>query len=266
MSDDEKPTMKWQTVPADSGKETFRIGRVGDELVAEWVGHATLRAHRTNGSSTLTFTDGVDPRWRAKLERGLASAMLRQLRGELTLHASAVAIGERAVLLLGASGAGKSTLAAFLARRSEINLLADDTSPISFEADDAFVRTGDPEPWLLADARAALGLSDTDAGKRPVTFSSTTAKQQKIQAIVALTYDDVDAATLRPLRGHAALTRLLEGTVRFVVDEKEIQLREISQLEQLIRATQMIEMIRPRDLSRIETSANAIVDLLRGAP
>ncbi len=47
------------------------------------------------------------------------------LRGRCVLHASAVAVGDRAVLFCGPSGAGKSTLAAALAAR-RYSLLADD--------------------------------------------------------------------------------------------------------------------------------------------
>jgi energy-coupling factor transporter ATP-binding protein EcfA2 len=169
------------------------------------------------------------------------------------------------VLLLGQSGAGKSTLAAVLANRPELNLLADDTSPISFEGDDAFVSTGDPELWLLEDTRVALGIEDRAPGKRPIAFPSQVAKRLKMQGIVALSYGDVTKPTLRVLRGHAALSRLLEGTVRFVIDEPQVQLHEISQLEKLVSATRVYELTRPRDLSRIGESADAIVDLFREA-
>lgn len=259
--------MNWQSIVEENGKIEFRVGRLGDELVAEWCGRATLRAHRRSGESRLDFSGDPDARWRAKLERGLARAMLAQLRGELTLHASALATNNRAALLLGQSGAGKSTLAAILASRPEMNLLADDTSPISFEGDEhAFVSTGDPELWLLEDARVALGAEDREPGKRPVTFSSQAMNRLKIQAIVALSYGDVSHPTLTRLRGHAALTRLLEGTVRFVIDEPEVQLREISQLEEVVARTIIYEMIRPRDLSRIAESADVVADLLRETP
>jgi hypothetical protein len=261
VNEESMPTI-WHAVLEDQGRTVFRVGRACDRLVAEWPGIATLRAHRTDGWSELAFADGVDLALRVKLERGLVSAMLGQLRGELTLHASALAMGDRAVLLLGASGAGKSTLAAALAQRPELNLLADDTSPISFHDDHACVSSGDPELWLLEDARAAIGSSERSPGKRPVSFLSSPTNPVKIQAIVALTYEDIEAPMLRSLRGHAALARLLEGTVRFVIDEPEVQLQEISQLERLARATNLFEMVRPRDLGRIYESANVIADLL----
>jgi hypothetical protein len=255
----------WLSTVETDGRIEFRVGRSGDILIAEWPGLATFRAHRSSGWSEIESAPGIGPRWLAKLERGLAAAMLRQIRGELTLHASALASNERAALLLGPSGAGKSTLAAVLAQRPEMSLLADDTSPISFEADHARVGIGDPELWLFEDARVAIGCSESRPGKLPVAFSSCASEHVKIQAIIALSYGDVSAPRIEPLRGHAALKRLLEGTVRFVIDEPDVQLREISQLEQLARSTRIYELIRPRDLNRISECADVVAALLREA-
>ncbi|MEO8874999.1 MAG: hypothetical protein ABI461_05380 [Polyangiaceae bacterium] len=251
----------WLSTLESEGRIEFRVGRAGDRLVAEWPGLATLSADRRSGTSDLRFDENIDERWKKKLEHGLASAMLRQVRGELTLHASAIASNGHAILLLGASGAGKSTLAATLASRPEMHLLADDTSPISFEKNRAIVTTGDPELWLWPDARAHLGVGN-EAGKLPVDFPAHAIERLEIAAVIALAYDDISVPKLRPLHGHAALTPLLAAVVRLVIDEPEIQLREISQLEELVRKTTMIEMTRPRDLTRISESADLVATLL----
>ncbi len=254
--------MNWQSVLKEKGKIDFRIGRAGDELVAEWCGRATLHAHRTTGRSHLDFEDDVDPKWRRKLEHGMVRAMLRQLRGGLTLHASSLALADCGILLLGPSGAGKSTLAAVLAQRTQLNLLSDDTSPITFENGLAYTSTGDPELWLLADARAAIGSAENRPGKVPIDVASVTMEKVRIGAIVVLAYGEVDVPVIRPMRGHAALVPLLAGTVRLVVDEHEVQLREIAQLESLSRATKLFELVRPRNLDRISESADVIARLL----
>jgi hypothetical protein len=56
---------------------------------------------------------------------GTALGILLQMRGEIALHASCVAIDGRAIVLCGQAGTGKSVLAAALARRGHI-VLCDD--------------------------------------------------------------------------------------------------------------------------------------------
>jgi hypothetical protein len=67
---------------------------------------------------------------------GPVLGLLLRLRGVTCLHASAIAIGGRAVVFVGSAGAGKSTTAAALARRG-LAVLSDDIVALS-EIDGAF--------------------------------------------------------------------------------------------------------------------------------
>lgn len=74
---------------------------------------------------------------------GTGFGILLHQRRQMVLHASAVRVGQAAVLFCGPSGAGKSTLAAALGERGH-DLVADDFCAISIR---------DGVPWLEPDGR-----------------------------------------------------------------------------------------------------------------
>lgn len=74
---------------------------------------------------------------------GTAFGILLHQRGDFVLHASAVRVGDRAVLFAGPSGAGKSTVAAALVRRGYA-AIADDVCAIAL---------GQGAPRVLSDGR-----------------------------------------------------------------------------------------------------------------
>lgn len=78
--------------------------------------------------------------------------MLLHQRGMVVLHASAIALGGRAILFTGASGAGKSTLTAALGKRGYCQF-ADDHCALSI----------DPagRPWIASDGAAPRLWADT---------------------------------------------------------------------------------------------------------
>lgn len=230
----------------------FRIGRRRSVYIAEWPNVATLRADRADGSMQLIFADRVDARWRDKLRRGIVRGMLAQLRGGLTLHASAVVKNGRAVLLLGPSGAGKSTLAAILATRFGWMLAADDASPLSFDHASVQVHPADTEVWLWEGQR-----------KSPVPVASVTDQPWPVVGIGVLAFADGEPS-LRFLRGTDVLPPLLAAVVRLVIDEVEVQVRELETLEKLVARVPLVEIARPRDLSQLDVSARFIDDHFGG--
>jgi hypothetical protein len=78
-----------------------------------------------------------EPRTVALYLLGTCFAILLQQRGNLVLHASAIAAGGRAVLFCGRSRAGKSTLAAMLCRRG-YPLLNDDVCNLTPATGDSY--------------------------------------------------------------------------------------------------------------------------------
>src|SRR4030081_1700462 len=90
---------------------TFRVGRRDGGMVAEWAGLATLACSLDGSGAKLAAAAGASRRAIGKLQRGQVTALLRDLRGQLGVHASAIALDRRAVLFVGPGGVGKSTAA-----------------------------------------------------------------------------------------------------------------------------------------------------------
>ena len=82
---------------------------------------------------------------------GTAFGIVQHQRGRMVLHASAVAVGDKAALFCGHSGAGKSTIAAALNRRGYA-CVSDDVCGIEFTAS---------HPVVLPDGRMLKLWADT---------------------------------------------------------------------------------------------------------
>jgi len=82
---------------------------------------------------------------------GPVIAFVLRLRGAVCLHASSIAIGGRAIVLVGESGAGKSTTAAAFARLG-FPILSDDVAVLSGQGGRFLVQPGHPRINLWADS------------------------------------------------------------------------------------------------------------------
>jgi hypothetical protein len=120
----------------------FWLDRAGKNVWAVWPDTSTLE----NVSTYLV---------------GPVLGLLLRFRGVVCLHASAVALGDRAVVFLGPEGAGKSTTAAALAQRGHA-VIADDVVGL-IEQDGHFsVLPAYPHLSLWPDSVTMLYGPDTD--------------------------------------------------------------------------------------------------------
>jgi hypothetical protein len=127
-------------VAAEVAIEATAFGRplpAGDEMAFEF---GPGRAHlafgrvgqfevREDGVIRYELVEGGNPALAGVVLLGTVFAALLQMRGQLVLHASAVAVGGRGVVFLGAKGAGKSSLAAACLRAGH-GFLTDDVLPV----------------------------------------------------------------------------------------------------------------------------------------
>jgi hypothetical protein len=253
----------WLAQHVENGSVAFRIGRAGDELVAEWVGTLRLVVGEDGRDPRFFVEPTAEPLDVAKIKRGSARLLLRHLEGKIAMHGAAIGDAGRCVILLGRSGQGKSTLAAALCEHRDMTLFADDA--IAIDREDGFVVAPlERDHWLDAGARRAVGRDQQSyQGKMPVRAPRVAETSARLVALIELTFAEVAAPRVVPIHDVSAMAALVPQVVRFVVDDPEVQRREIEALGELVAAVPAFRLERPRGLEHLEAAASLIVDLLR---
>jgi hypothetical protein len=244
------PPVRWIYEVERDGALAFRAGRRGGDLVADWPGLGRLTCARDGSAATFSPVSGAADAAVRKLQRAQVRGLLRDLTGQLAVHASAVSIGGRAVLFLGSDGAGKSTAAAEMCLRHGAQMLADDAAAIEVGESGVFVVPCEEEHWLTRDSRVALGLEDEHTApggdKRRMRASFIAREPCRLGLVVALRFDPTIAApTPGPLRGSAAAQSLLEAVIRFDVEDGVARRRELGQLTSVHSSAPFLELVRP---------------------
>jgi hypothetical protein len=120
----------------------FAVSPAGDEIHADW-------------PESYAIEDA------APYLIGPVFGFVLRLRGVTCLHASAVALGDKAITLVGSPGAGKSTTAAAFALRGD-SVLSDDVVALTDHGDRFVVQPGYPRINLWPDsARSLFGSEQT---------------------------------------------------------------------------------------------------------
>lgn len=265
-------TVQWLAEYAEHGEVCFRIGRSGDEMVAEWIGLARVTASRDGLTHRFEPEPGLAEAEIEKVRLGSASLLLRHLQGKLAIHGAAVALGGRAIILLGRSGQGKSTLAASLCASAGVTLFSDDAVALDPgpERGTYLVSPVERNHWLDASARKALrearGGSSSDDGeeaKMPVAAPRVGSAGTPLVAIVDLVFADIEVPRLTNIGcGIDAIGVLVPQAVRFVVDEPDVQRRELESLAALVERVPVYRLERPCRLDMLEVAHPLLLDLL----
>jgi hypothetical protein len=120
----------------------FAVSHAGNEIWADWPDGYTLE-------DACTYLIGP------------VLAFALRLRGGTCLHASAIAVGDQAIALLGVPGAGKSTTAAAFARLG-YSILSDDIAVLDDQGSRFLVQPGYPRVNLWPDSVRSLFGSEDD--------------------------------------------------------------------------------------------------------
>jgi hypothetical protein len=237
----------WERHLRLGGAVSFRVGRAGETLVAEWPGTARLTCREGGLEAKLDHQPGADRRRLQKLRLGAVPALLRDLAGELGLHASAVALGGRGVLLVGPSGAGKSTAAAELCLRHGAVLLADDIASLEVRNDSVKILATERHHYLTPRSCRLLGAKSTSrgfAGKVAIPGRRAGVASYPVDLIAFLRFDDRRrGVTIRAVSGAQMARTLVRSVVRF--DVSSPRHRELDQMLTLYRLCRVVELVRP---------------------
>jgi hypothetical protein len=240
---------EWCHETLREGVSSFRVGRIGDLMVVQWPGLATLACERDGSSALLWPEPGAHPFSVEKLQRGCARAFATSLAGGLALHASAVALGSKAVAFIGPSGSGKSTAAAELCVHYGADLLADDIVILDDSRIPVEVTPTEEDHWLTTPSREALGIRSVSencfGAKFPVRALRSSSAVISLAIVVVLRFDSsIGASLVRRLRGVSCARSLLEAILRFEMDDASVRRREVDQMLRLHDSAPAFELIR----------------------
>jgi hypothetical protein len=261
-------SVRWIHEVKVEGAIAFRAGRQGERLIAVWPGLGTLTCARDGSAAAFAPVEGASPRAVSKLRQAQVRGLLRDLAGQLAVHASAVAIEGHTVLFLGSDGAGKSTAAAEMCLLHGAEMLADDAALLDVTENRAHVLPSEDHHWLAVDSCAALGLVPglhEPQSKRELQACHVAREARPLAMIVALRFDPtlVTGGSLRRVRGTDAARLLLEAVIRFDIEDATARGRELEQLLTVYKCVPFFELARPSESPG--GVAQYVLDALRGA-
>jgi energy-coupling factor transporter ATP-binding protein EcfA2 len=209
---------------------------------------------------------GVDQRSvRAEFESQVAP-MLGQLRGNVVLHASCVALARGAVAFVGPSGSGKSTLAALYVQAGRpvladdgVELLAPSNSssqahPLALPAVSRFARLREGTVRRL---EPVDGRSEADGR---VAVSLSCAEPTPLVAIFLL--ERSAAISVEPLSKRDSVLALARNCLRVDPFDAALLRLELSQLEAIVGSVAVLRLSYPRCFDQSDALLERIAEQL----
>jgi hypothetical protein len=200
---------------------------------------------------------------------GPVLGFIMRLRGIVSLHASAVMIGDRAVAFAGDAWAGKSTTAAAFASLG-YSVLSDDLLPIVIAAGEALAYSSHPRLTMWPDSASALfGKAEALPSLTPTYdkryvdlqngdhFQSKPVPLELIYVLGSRTADSVGpcSETMRP---HDALLSLVSHTYGNYLLDGAMRATEFDLLSLLVRDVQVRHIRFPADIGALRDSCDRL--------
>ena len=192
-------------------------------------------------------------------------AFVLRLRGTLSLHASAVVLGGRAVAIAAPPSGGKSTTAAAFADRGA-RILTDDVLPIVWREGEPWVLPGYPRIRLWPEtvrarhgSEEALPLLTPTWSKR---YLDVRAQFQSgplpLGAIVILRERVAGPPVVAPLAGHAAAMQLVANSSMALYLDPQMRAEELDRVAAVVERVPLFTASASDDVARLGELCEAI--------
>ena len=269
--------------------------------VSEWrddgTGEPGLSIYRStaDGAFTFRYAEGVEFRIDAD-RRHLAArfaphsslvdmtsfltgpilGVVLRMRGVIALHASAVDVGDKAILLAGDACAGKSTTAVMFARLG-CRILTEDVAPLLIEGRTIAVRSGCTDVALRPDAVKYLyGSADAlprfseNWEKRRLDIAATgvfSHRSLPVAAIYMLTNHSgrPDAPCLQPISSGAAMVELLANIYANRLFHRELRVRELDTVHRVVQTIPVKQAVTGGWSRPVERFCEVVLDDVRAS-
>jgi hypothetical protein len=203
---------------------------------------------------------------------GPVFAFALRLRGVTCLHASAVAIADRAIAFIGPAGAGKSTVAAAFARRGCPGI-SDDVAALGWDGDAAVVHPGPARIRLWPESVLAL-YGSTDALPRltptwdkrfvDLTANGYRLHDRALPLVAIYVLDERESSDRVPRLEHlspaAALMALVANTQANHLLDTGMRALEFQSLGRLVASVGVRRIVPHEDVARLPALCDLVVD------
>jgi hypothetical protein len=205
---------------------------------------------------------------------GPALGCMLRLRGTICLHASAVNVGEKAVVFLAKKRGGKSTTAAGF-HRLGYRVLSDDIAVITPREDGFFIQSGYSKIRLRADP---AGLFKAQVEQMPIVYRNRDSRYLSLEKGNDFSSDALPLAAIyllgeinagdttpfvEPIAPAEKIVRLTENTFGSYVVNQELRRKEFVLLAALAKKVPFRRLMFGHDLRTLNAQCRTIVEDLR---
>jgi len=265
---------EWRSAGVDeSGTPRLRITQVpgGNAFRLQYADGCEFVVNRAGEALWMSWPDGSALSDALPYLRGPVLGAILRLRRVVALHASAVCIEGRAILLMGPAGLGKSTTAAALAQRGH-PVLSDDVVALTERSGSFHAQPGYPNLCLWPDSVGLLyGNEDRlpritpawekrylDLAERRHLFVN---EPQPLGCIFLLQEREaIDAPHIARMQGHAALMELVANVYVSFFSSRSIKALELEWLARIVATVPVRRIVPPRNPAHLSRLCEAIVE------